>query len=181
MDKKFYGIFIILLIIVAGGIYWAASLQEGGGDGPGTTDERVAFAQCLTDKGATFYGAWWCPHCAAQKDMFGERAMEAVTYAECATPSGKGQTAICQQKNIKSYPTWIFADGSRKTGVLTFGVLSEKTGCVAPGATATEKTDDIGESSNVGTSTDTEENTKEKESSSTAVLEATTTGTTTVE
>ena len=34
---------------------------------PGKYD---GFAQCLKDKGATFYGAFWCPHCKAQKALF---------------------------------------------------------------------------------------------------------------
>jgi thiol-disulfide isomerase/thioredoxin len=33
---------------------------------PGKYDE---FAKCLTDNGAKFYGAFWCPHCQAQKKM----------------------------------------------------------------------------------------------------------------
>ena len=30
-----------------------------------------SFAQCLTSKGMKMYGAWWCPHCAEQKESFG--------------------------------------------------------------------------------------------------------------
>ncbi|HEY9888334.1 MAG TPA: hypothetical protein V6D02_08030, partial [Candidatus Obscuribacterales bacterium] len=29
-------------------------------------------AQHLTAQGATMYGAFWCPHCADQKELFGE-------------------------------------------------------------------------------------------------------------
>ncbi|MFH1400946.1 MAG: hypothetical protein ABIH41_05485, partial [Nanoarchaeota archaeon] len=29
------------------------------------------FARCLTQSGATMYGASWCPHCNDQKEMFG--------------------------------------------------------------------------------------------------------------
>ncbi|HEY4504811.1 MAG TPA: hypothetical protein VJI73_03495, partial [Candidatus Paceibacterota bacterium] len=37
--------------------------------GPGELD---AFANCLKDRGAIFYGAFWCPHCANQKKLFGK-------------------------------------------------------------------------------------------------------------
>src|SRR6266700_8112952 len=41
------------------------------------------FAQCLKDRGAKMYGAWWCPHCADQKEMFGF-AFQYVNYVECS-------------------------------------------------------------------------------------------------
>jgi hypothetical protein len=36
----------------------------------------VEFAQCLSDKGAVFYGAFWCTHCKSQKQMFGAPAVK---------------------------------------------------------------------------------------------------------
>ena len=35
---------------------------------PGDLD---GFARCLTGAGATYYGASWCPYCAAQSKLFG--------------------------------------------------------------------------------------------------------------
>ncbi len=87
-----------------------------------------AFAQCLTDNDATFYGAYWCPHCAAQKELLGN-SMEFITYVECSLPNKAGQTVVCQKANITSYPTWEFADGERVTGVMQLADLAEKTGC----------------------------------------------------
>jgi len=87
-----------------------------------------SFAQCLTDKGATFYGAYWCPHCANQKNLFGS-SMKNVNYVECSLPNKAGQTEICIQKNITGYPTWEFADGNRTYGEQSFEKLSQKTGC----------------------------------------------------
>ncbi len=99
----------------------------------GASPALDAFAQCLTDKGVKMYGAWWCPHCAAQKQSFGG-AFKKVTYVECATPDGKGQTQVCKDAGISSYPTWEFPDKSRVTGVQTFDQLAQKTGCTAPAA-----------------------------------------------
>ncbi|PIN75475.1 hypothetical protein COV18_02890 [Candidatus Woesearchaeota archaeon CG10_big_fil_rev_8_21_14_0_10_37_12] len=87
-----------------------------------------SFAQCLTDNGATFYGAFWCPHCTEQKEMFGS-SVGLIDYVECSLPGGQGQTEVCQQAKIESYPTWEFADGSRQVGKLSFEALSQKTGC----------------------------------------------------
>ncbi len=92
---------------------------------PGKYDE---FAQCLSDKGAKFYGAWWCPHCQAQKARFGKSAAK-LPYVECQTKS-REMTQVCIDADIKSYPTWIFADGAKITGELELDQLAEKTACV---------------------------------------------------
>lgn len=87
------------------------------------------FAKCLTEKGAKFYGAYWCPHCTNQKAMFGD-SIEDVNYIECSLPNRAGQTDICIQEKIQSYPTWEFSDGTRVTGVRSLEQLSSATGCV---------------------------------------------------
>jgi Zn ribbon nucleic-acid-binding protein len=95
---------------------------------PGTYDD---FAQCLAEENATFYGAYWCPNCAEQKQMFAGSDDE-LDYVECSLPNRGGQTAICQQKGINAYPTWIFADGERQEGVLSLETLADQTGCELP-------------------------------------------------
>jgi len=89
------------------------------------------FAQCLADQEATFYGAFWCPHCEDQKRLFG-RSEGLLPYVECSTPNRQDQTQVCKDAEITSYPTWEFADGEREDGVVTLKDLAEKTGCVLP-------------------------------------------------
>lgn len=93
---------------------------------PGKYDD---FAKCLTEKGAEFYGAFWCPHCRNQKSLFGKSA-EYLNYIECSTPDGNSQLSQCTEKGIEGYPTWIFADGSRENGEVSLEKLAEKTGCI---------------------------------------------------
>ncbi len=95
---------------------------------PGEFD---VFAQCIKNKGATFYGAFWCSHCQNQKSLFGKSA-KYLPYVECSTSDGQSQLSVCKDKNIKSYPTWEFSDGSRLDGELTLTQLAEKTGCQLP-------------------------------------------------
>lgn len=95
---------------------------------PGKYDE---FAKCLKDKGATFYGAFWCPHCQNQKKLFGT-SKKYIPYVECSTPDGKGQTDTCKAKKVSGYPTWVFADGTTQEGEMTFDQLAQKTGCTLP-------------------------------------------------
>ena len=87
-----------------------------------------AFAKCIAQSGAKFYGAFWCPHCKDQKAEFGS-SVQYLPYVECSTPDGQSQTQICKDKNIQGYPTWIFADGSSVSGEQTLQALAQKTGC----------------------------------------------------
>src|SRR5574343_112973 len=92
-------------------------------------DPRIAFAQCIKNTGAKFYGAFWCPHCQAQKKLFGSKASRELPYVECSIADGKNQLQVCKEADVKSYPTWEFADGSRVTGEKSFAELAEKTAC----------------------------------------------------
>lgn len=89
------------------------------------------FASCIKESGATFYGAFWCPHCQSQKAMF-KKSSRNLPYVECSQPDGKTQTQACIDAEIKSYPTWKFKDGSVESGALPLEKLAEKTGCVIP-------------------------------------------------
>jgi hypothetical protein len=120
----------IALLVVGGIIAYSSSAPKG----PGQYDE---FAQCLKEKGATFYGAFWCPHCREQKRMFGSSA-QYLNYVECSTPDGRGQTPVCKEKGITSYPTWIFADGATSSGTLSLDTLASRTGCVLQAAQSPE-------------------------------------------
>lgn len=124
--KIFIGVIILLILGTVIGVF----IQSGNAipTGPGKYD---AFATCLKDKGATFYGAFWCPHCQATKKEFGSSA-RLLPYVECSTPDASGQLQICTDKKIEGYPTWEFADGSRLTGEISLDQLAQKTGCVLP-------------------------------------------------
>jgi len=86
------------------------------------------FAKCLKDKGAVFYGAFWCPHCQNQKKMFGS-SEKFLPYVECSTPDGRSQLPVCNEKQITGYPTWEFADGSRVEGEMSMENIAAKAGC----------------------------------------------------
>ena len=124
MKLKTIIILTLLLVAVVMLVAWAAIQQSA----PSKLD---GFAQCLKDKGVTFYGAFWCPHCQEQKKLFGT-AKRLLPYVECSTPDGKGQRLLCVEKKIEIYPAWDFADGTRESGLLSLERLAEKTGCVVP-------------------------------------------------
>ncbi len=90
-----------------------------------------AFAQCLSAKQAKMYGAYWCPHCAEQEQMFGS-AFQYVSYVECGIKGSRAMSPECVQAGIKHFPTWQFSDGERREGAMALKALSEKTGCSLP-------------------------------------------------
>ena len=86
------------------------------------------FAKCLTEKGVKMYGAYWCPHCADQKRLFGN-SFQYVIYVECAIPGDNSkQTPICEQNKIQGYPTWEI-NGEKSSGVKDIETLSSLSGC----------------------------------------------------
>lgn len=111
------------VIVAASGYFLLVASSTPGG--------LEAFAQCLRQKHALFYGAFWCPHCQEQKALFGT-SQRSLPYVECSTPDGRSEMSICRSKGIREYPTWEFADGSRETQVLSLSRLAEKTGCPLP-------------------------------------------------
>jgi hypothetical protein len=94
----------------------------------GPTEGRYdSFAQCLTNEGAAMYGAYWCPHCMNQKDMFGT-SFQYVNYVECDSRGNNAQPALCEQNNIEGYPTWII-DDQRLEGEQSLQTLASVSGC----------------------------------------------------
>ena len=128
MKIKQQTIFFSIIVLLVLGAIATFIIQDRGPSVPGKYD---AFATCIKDEGAVFYGAFWCEHCQAQKKLFGN-SEKLLPYVECSTPDGQGQTQICKDKKIEGYPTWIFKDGSILTGQLPLSTLAEKTSCVLP-------------------------------------------------
>ena len=128
MKKTFIGVGFAVLAVAIG------SFAIHKTNTPANAGEYDAFAQCLTDKGVMMYGAWWCPHCKNQKNLFGN-SFKKIHSIECAQQGNpNAQTRECKEARINGYPTWVFADGSRTEGEMSFDALSKKTDCVSPPA-----------------------------------------------
>ena len=113
--KVFVSIFFIFTFSIL--IFWLKNKEESG-------NSLDSFAQCLTSKGVIMYGAYWCPHCQNQKKLFGS-SFKYIKYIECTQ-----DVKTCQEKNIQSYPTWIFEDGSRVEGEVSLDQLSQTSNCL---------------------------------------------------
>jgi len=92
--------------------------------------DMKALAQAITDSGAIFFGADWCPFCTEQKGLFGEGASN-LPFVEVSNPQHT-LNQIGADNNISSLPTWDFADGTRVTGVQSIEDLIAYTGISIP-------------------------------------------------
>jgi hypothetical protein len=110
--KKRIKLTIGLLIVVLIAAYFLRS---------GETVTNDDFAKYLTSQGVSMAGTEWCPHCKAQKQLFGD-SFKYVDYHDCDLD---GQW--CVDHGIEGYPTWVFPDGNYP-GVKTTAQLKEMSG-----------------------------------------------------
>ncbi|MEB3307033.1 MAG: hypothetical protein VKK98_02665 [Cyanobacteriota bacterium] len=89
---------------------------------------QLAVSRQLSQRGAVFYGAWWCPACTAQKSLFGREAAALLPYVEC--DRGDEGRERCQAADLRVYPTWDL-DGRRLEGVRSVEELREWSGIAA--------------------------------------------------
>jgi hypothetical protein len=114
---------VAVVVVILGGLLWFLRHKH---------DDRLdAFSRCLSEKGAKMYGAYWCPHCADQKEMFGS-SEQYLPYIECGIKGSHTLNPVCTQANIKNFPTWEFADGTRVEGAHSLEFLGQTTGCALP-------------------------------------------------
>jgi len=113
---------VAILVLLGGGFYLGRRRHASRLDG---------FAQCLGQKQAKMYGAYWCPHCAEQKELFGD-SFDLAPYVECGVKGSRATQQVCLDAGIKRYPTWVFADGTRVEGKQELQFLSGKSGCPLP-------------------------------------------------
>lgn len=121
--KKIILILVVISVILASaiGLYFSGNFTK---TELGKYDE---FAKCLTEKGVVMYGAYWCPHCANQKNDFGS-SWKYIKYVECDSRGDNGNPQLCKEKGITGYPTW-FINGEYISGEVPFQTLSYLSGC----------------------------------------------------
>ena len=102
----------ILVLLSSLGIYASAKnpvAETTPGDYNITTssgESEIALTQHLKQVGAKMYGAFWCPHCQEQKQLFGQEAVAQLNYIECDPEGQNAQPEVCKAKGIQGLPTW---------------------------------------------------------------------------
>ena len=123
----------LLVIVVAIAGLWYLDRQA--------APEREAYtalAQCLSEQDVIFYGAFWCPNCAAQKALFKDAGKD-LPHIECSLPN-RAQNELCESREVANYPTWEFNGNKRCVGVLSPEVLAHLSGCPLPAYGETDYT-----------------------------------------
>lgn len=118
MNKPFYITIVVVILIIAGAIFYSVQSNK-------NKPNYDLFAKCLTEKGATMYGAEWCAHCKAEKDRFGS-SFQYVNYVECPE-----NAVLCTEKGIQGFPSWII-NGQTYEGEQGLQRLSDLTSCALP-------------------------------------------------
>mmetsp|Transcript_17034 Transcript_17034/g.32235 ORF Transcript_17034/g.32235 Transcript_17034/m.32235 type:complete len:307 (+) Transcript_17034:62-982(+) len=79
-----------------------------------STEQSIRLAQYLRETGAVMYGAYWCPHCSHQKELFGNEAWSLIPYVECSTKGFYYNSSKVEKvkDQIEGFPTWYFPKGS---------------------------------------------------------------------
>jgi len=110
----FSAIVIILLVVIIAYLVYKPSSNNS------NTPEQLA--KCLTEKGIKMYGSIYCPHCAAQKALFGD-AFKFVNYVECTNAENSN---LCS--GLMGVPAWDI-QGQIYYGKQELSKLKELSGC----------------------------------------------------
>ena len=92
-----------------------------------STNESLALAKYLKNKGVIKYSAYWCPNCLHQSELFGKQAYKELNVVECARDGKNSQTQLCIDKKIEGFPSWEI-NGKIILGIQTLQELSDLTG-----------------------------------------------------
>jgi len=142
-NKKWLFVGVALIVIIAGlGIIFFASNKVGDKNGKTTSSEngqvsgastqnenaayKEKLAKYLKEKGMILYGAYWCPHCKEQKELFGDAA-QYLDYVECDAKGEGANPDECVARGIEGYPTWIY-EGKQYSGTQSLEKLAEIVG-----------------------------------------------------
>lgn len=125
------GLLIALTTAAVGGAITGSSVAGAmpqGSTAPSSqssSPEQRAVSAHLRQRGALFYGAWWCPACTTQKQLFGPQASETLPYVECDKSEAGRQRCIAAK--IRAFPTWEL-EGKRLEGVQSVEELKRWSG-----------------------------------------------------
>lgn len=95
---------------------------------PSSVEDGSSLAKCLSDKGAKLYGAYWCSHCAAQKNLF-SGSLKDLNYVECDAGGPGGNPQACIDAGIEAYPTWQMPGADPLVGTHSLDKLAAWSGC----------------------------------------------------
>lgn len=131
---------ITAMVVLVGTLSLYASLHSpnassSGNAGPPvqsiSSPAAVQLAQHLTQTGAKMYGAYWCPHCHDQKELFGQEAAKQIPYVECDAGGVNPKPDECRAAGVEGFPTWS-VKGQLLSGAQPLEDLAKASGYTGP-------------------------------------------------
>ena len=117
------------LVVGLGTSFVIGNVEVLGQSSGNSASSPLRLAQHLKAIGVRFYGAWTCPACKRQLNLFGLSDIDAVPYIECNKPEKyPDQAKLCRKADLRVYPTWELSDGSRLEGVQSLETLRRWSG-----------------------------------------------------
>ncbi|ABB34279.1 hypothetical protein [Synechococcus sp. CC9605] len=93
---------------------WTSTIGEPLRD---SSPQALELTQHLMAIGAEFYGAWTCPACFKQMNLFGKQAGADLTYVECRKPEQlPDQADACIAAEIRATPPGFSPMDAEKLG-----------------------------------------------------------------
>jgi uncharacterized membrane protein/glutaredoxin len=87
------------------------------------TPYQIGLARHLAAVHAVMYGAYWCPHCREQKELFASAA-SLLPYVECDSGGPRARPDLCRDAQVRRFPTWVIGS-QRFEGVQTLEDLAK--------------------------------------------------------
>ncbi len=98
-----------------------------------STEQAISLAKYLRSSGAIMYGAFWCPHCRRQRELFGREAFGYLNYVECDVRGYRSRYAQCALDGIDGYPSWKFGNGKARDGEMELHDIANVSGYLKRG------------------------------------------------
>jgi len=117
-NSIFISVFLLMTIL----------LQGCGIAGPKPPGKYAETAQCLTEKGVILYGTYWCPYCKIQMEDFGDDS-QFISYQECDDNGPKGDSKVCLDAGVTSFPTWYFPGQGNLIGRNPIFIVAKLANC----------------------------------------------------
>jgi len=117
----------VLGVVVIGSSAFQSDSLESQNEGTSTANSfQLGLAKHLSRRGAKMFGSYKCPHCNAQKALFGD-ASKYVDYVECDPEGPNTRSNLCFSRGIMNYPTWEI-NGKYYEGAKSLAELSQLSG-----------------------------------------------------
>lgn len=86
-------------------------------------EAEIGLAKHLQKLQVKMYGAFWCPYCTKQKELFGKQAFTNIQYIECDPRGTNARPDLCRKAGVRAFPTWEIK-GKKYEGMLTLQQLA---------------------------------------------------------